>query len=150
MASEDTQLPFCLRIDTPSPEVKPSTDDLPLIEKETNTMSQGELDCLRKLFSFPSSIQIRLLEADETIASTRPSEVAFYEATFHVGICFPLHPIIRKILYFYNICPAQLIPNAWRSLIYAIVMWRSHKFILSLNEFRSLFTLCKNSKPNSR
>ena len=75
-------------------------------------MSQGELDRLRELFSFPSSIQIRLLEVDETIASTRPGEVAFYKATFHVGLRFPLHPIIRKILYFYNICPAQLILNA--------------------------------------
>ena len=116
MADEITQLPSSLRKDTPSLEVRPSADDLPPIERETNTMSQGELDCLKELFSFPSIFQIRLPKADETIASTHPSRVAFYKAAFHAGLHFSLHAIIRKTLYFYNTYPAQLVPNA-------IVVW---------------------------
>ena len=85
---------------------------------------------------------------DETIVSTCLGEVALYEAPFHACLRFPFHPIIRKILYFYNIFPTQLVPNAWRSLVYVTVVWWAHKFILSLNEFRSLFTLYRNQKPD--
>ena len=60
MADEVTQLPSSHRKNTPSPEVRPLANDLPLIESKTNTMSQGELDHLIELFSFPSGIQIKL------------------------------------------------------------------------------------------
>ena len=56
MVDKVTQLPSSPREDPLSPEVRPSVDALPLFERETNTMSQGELDRLRVSFSFPSSI----------------------------------------------------------------------------------------------
>ncbi|GFS32283.1 hypothetical protein Acr_00g0021730 [Actinidia rufa] len=96
-------------------------------------MTQGELDRLRESHSFPQSIQIRLPEVDETIVFTRSGEVAFYEATFHASLRLPLHPIIRRILYFYNICPTQLVPYEWRSLVRAMVLYfkaRSKKTLL--------------------
>ncbi|GFY82854.1 hypothetical protein Acr_02g0010940 [Actinidia rufa] len=80
-------------------------------------MTQGELDRLRESCSFSSSIQIRLPEADETILSPRPGEVAVYEAAFYAGLCLLIHPTIRRILHFYNIYSAQLVPNAWHSVI---------------------------------
>ncbi|GFZ11287.1 hypothetical protein Acr_22g0006850 [Actinidia rufa] len=58
-------------------------------------------------------IQIRLLEADETIASTHPGEVAFYEAAFQAGLRLPIHPTIKRILVYYKVSPTQLAPNAW-------------------------------------
>ena len=45
-------------------------------------MTQEKLDRLKESYSFPSGIKIRLPKKDETIASTHPSEVAFYEAAF--------------------------------------------------------------------
>ncbi|GFZ03476.1 hypothetical protein Acr_16g0001000 [Actinidia rufa] len=116
---------------------------------EINTITQGELDRLRKSCSFPSGIQIRLLEVDETIASTRLGDVAFYEVAFQAGLRFSIHPTIMRLLAYYNICPAQLAPNAWQSIIGAGVLWQFHKFALSLNEFRNLFGLFNNPKPNS-
>ena len=56
-----------------------------------------------------------MLEEGETIALTRPGEVAFYEA-FQAGLYFLIHPTIRMILQFYNIFPTKLIPNAWKSV----------------------------------
>ena len=119
MADEVIQLPSFPRQDTCSPGVKPLADDLPPIERETNTMSQGKLDRLRELFSFPSNIQIKHPKADETITFTRPRRGGLSQGGLH----FFLHPSIRKILYFYNICPVQLVPNAWRSLVCAIMVW---------------------------
>ena len=76
-------------------------------------MTQGELDRLKESCTFPSSILIRLPEVNETIASPCPGEMSFYEAAFHADLHLPIHPIIRRILYFFNICTTQLIPNVW-------------------------------------
>ena len=76
-------------------------------------MTAEELDLLRETYSFHQSIQVRLPEENKIILSTRPGEVAFYETSFQAGIRFRIHPTIRLILRFYNICPVQLVPNAW-------------------------------------
>ncbi|GFS34997.1 hypothetical protein Acr_00g0037220 [Actinidia rufa] len=92
----------------------------------------------------------RIPKEGKTIMSTRSGEVAFYKATFHADLRFPIHPTIRSILHFYNICPTQLVPNTWRSIVYAVVVWRYYKCTLSLNEFRCLYSLFTNPKPDSR
>ncbi|GFS44928.1 hypothetical protein Acr_00g0092960 [Actinidia rufa] len=68
-------------------------------------MTQDELDRLIESCSILSGIQIRL------------PEVAFYEATFLTGLCLSIYPTIKRILHFYNICHAQLVPNEWRSVL---------------------------------
>ncbi|GFS38938.1 hypothetical protein Acr_00g0060360 [Actinidia rufa] len=98
--------------------------------------------------SLEESPMVRLLDEGETIISTRPGEVAFYEVAFPAGLRFPLHPTIRLILQFYNICPAQLVPNAWRSIACSMALWRVYKYTLSLSEFRNLFSLNSNPKPD--
>ena len=81
-------------------------DDRPPPEREINTMTQGDLDHLRESCSFPSRIQTRPPNGNETIVSARPGEVAFYEVVFHASLHLPIHPTIKRILHFYNICPA--------------------------------------------
>ena len=112
-------------------------------------MTQGNLDRLKESCDFPVGIQTRLPEDDKTIISTRLGELTFYEGSFHAGLRLSIHPTIRRIVYFYNICPALLAPNAWQSVICAVVVWQYYKFALSTNEFRCLFSLFKNSKPYS-
>ena len=112
-------------------------------------MTQGGLDRLIESCFFPSGIQARLPEDNETIVSTRSGKVAFYKAAFHAGLRLPIHSTVKRILNFYNICPIQLSPNAWKSVVYAVAVWRYYKYALSLNEFRHLFILFKNPKPDS-
>ena len=113
-------------------------------------MTQGELDRLRESCFFSARIQTRLLKADEAIASTCLAEVAFYKATFQAGLHLPIHhPTLRRILAYYNVCPAQLASNAWQSMVCTIVLWQFKKFVISLNEFRYLFSLFNNPRPNS-
>ncbi|PSS11641.1 DNA polymerase [Actinidia chinensis var. chinensis] len=85
---------------------------LPSFKKE-NIMTLEDVNRLTESYSFPLCVQIRLPEAGKKINSARLSEVAFYEAAFHAGLHFPIHPTIRMILQFYNICPTQFVPNAW-------------------------------------
>ena len=84
----------------------PPVDDEPPPEREINTMTQDDLDRLRESCSFPVGIHTKLPEDDETFVSIRPSKVASYKTSLHAGLCLPLHPIIKRILHFYNISPA--------------------------------------------
>lgn len=69
-------------------------------------MTQDDLDCLKEMYSFLAGIQTRIPRKGETILSTSSGEVAFYEAVFSTALRFSIHPIVRRILSFYNICPA--------------------------------------------
>ena len=40
-----------------------------------------------------------------------PKMVCFFEATFDNGLRFPLHPFIKNVLQFFNVCSSQLSPN---------------------------------------
>ena len=104
-------------------------------------MSQAELDKLGSTYSFPSGVRLRIPGDGETILSARQGEVAFYEAAFLAGLRLPIHPTIREILIHYKICPAQLSPNAWRSIVCSLVIWRLFKRHMSCDEFRCLYSL---------
>ena len=71
-------------------EVAPLGDVHPSVMKEHNIMTPEELDLLRETYSFPQGVQLRLPEENETILSTRPGEVAFYEAAFPAGLRFSI------------------------------------------------------------
>ncbi|GFY89241.1 hypothetical protein Acr_06g0011810 [Actinidia rufa] len=131
-----------------SPEENPLVAIHPSVEEKTNIMTIEELNALRETYSFPPEVRARLPDEGETITSIHPGEVAFYEAAFPAGLRFPLHNTIRLILQFYNICPAQLVPNAWRSITCSMALWRVYKYSLSLSEFRNLFSLSCNPKPD--
>ncbi|GFZ10876.1 hypothetical protein Acr_22g0002740 [Actinidia rufa] len=115
--------------------------DTSSLNKESNVMSQVDLDNLGTTCSFPQGVRLRIPGDGETILSARQGKVAFYEAAFLAGLRFPIHPTIREILIHYKICPAQLSPNAWRSVICSLVIWRIFKRHLSFGEFRCLYSL---------
>ena len=98
-------------------------DGIPPPEKENNIMTQGELHQLKEAYRFLAEVRTRLPDASEPIILTRLGEVAFYEVAFSTSLCFQIYPLIRRILGFYNVCPAQLAPNAWQSMVGALVLW---------------------------
>ncbi|GFZ05248.1 hypothetical protein Acr_17g0008200 [Actinidia rufa] len=67
MMTKVTQYPYSPREDSSGNDGSPSIDTRPPLERETNIMTQGELDHLQESCSFPARIQIKLPEADETI-----------------------------------------------------------------------------------
>ena len=105
-------------------------DVRPPPNKETNIMTQDELDHLRESCYFPAGVQTRLSEASKTIMLALPSELALYKVVFQAGLRFPIHPTLRKILAFYNVCLTLLAPNARQSTVCALVLWRYKKYAL--------------------
>ena len=50
--------------------------------------------------------------------------VCFFEVAFENGLCFPLHPFIKRALQHFNVCPSQLSPNFWGVLVGLLVVFR--------------------------
>ena len=53
-----------------------------------------------------------------------PKMVCLFEVAFDNGLCFPLHPFIKRVLQHFNVCPSQLSPNLWGILIGLLVFFR--------------------------
>ncbi|GFS37956.1 hypothetical protein Acr_00g0054870 [Actinidia rufa] len=79
----------------PIDDPQPIRDEIPLLKKKTNIMTQEELGHSRESCLFPTGIQMRLPAVGETIALAFSSKVAFYVTGYLVGLRFPFH--------FYNI-----------------------------------------------
>ena len=53
-----------------------------------------------------------------------PKMVCFFEVAFDNGLCFPLHPFIKRVLQHFNVCPSQLSPNFWGILVGLLVLFK--------------------------
>ena len=71
-----------------------------------------------------------------------PKMVCFFEVAFDNGLCFPLHPFIKRLLQHFNVCPSQLSPNLWGILIGLFVFFRDKGFgVPSIALFLDLFSV---------
>ena len=82
------------------------------------------LDRYRVRYQIPEDVVLRIPESDEVSCSSRYGDVAFYEADFNAGIRFPMQPLMRELLDRLNLAPGQLAPNAWRTVVGSMVMWK--------------------------
>uniref|UniRef100_A0A2N9GB78 Uncharacterized protein n=1 Tax=Fagus sylvatica TaxID=28930 RepID=A0A2N9GB78_FAGSY len=82
------------------------------------------LDRYRRKFQIPEDVVLRIPESDEVACSSRYGDVAFYEADFNAGVRFPMQPLMRELLDRLNLAPGQLAPNAWRTVVGYMVMWK--------------------------
>ena len=82
------------------------------------------LDKYRRRYQIPEDVVLWILESDEVACLSRYGDVAFYEADFNAGVRFPLQPLMRELLDRLNLSPGQLAPNAWRTVVGCMVMWK--------------------------
>uniref|UniRef100_A0A2N9G0U8 Uncharacterized protein n=1 Tax=Fagus sylvatica TaxID=28930 RepID=A0A2N9G0U8_FAGSY len=61
---------------------------------------------------------------DERACLSKYDDMAFYEVDFNSGLRFPLQLFMRELLDRLHLSPCQLAPNAWRTVISCMVMWR--------------------------
>ena len=136
MIYEVNQSPESPMEDPLIPEVNPLVAIHSSVEKETNIMTLEELTLLGESYSFPQGVQIRIPE-EETITSTCQGEVAFYEAAFHAGLRFPIHPTIRLI---YNFTTYALLSSSSTRGEALFVQWCCGEYINKTCPFLCLGT----------
>jgi hypothetical protein len=104
------------------------------------------LDGYRRKYQIPEDVVLRIPASDEVACSSRYGDVAFYEADFKAGIRFPLQPLMRELLDRLNLAPDQLAPNAWRTVVGSMVMWKvlsEGKDDLTLDELLFCYKPCQ-------
>ena len=68
--------------------------------------------------------------------------VCFFEVAFDNGLCFPLHPFIKRVLQHFNVCPSQLALNFWGILVGLLVFFRDKGLgVPSIALFLDLFSV---------
>ena len=78
----------------------------------------------RHQFQIPKDIVLRIPDSNERACSSKYDDITFYEADFQAGFRFPMQPFKRELLVRLNFSSAQLAPNAWRTAIACMVMWK--------------------------
>uniref|UniRef100_A0A2N9F4W0 Uncharacterized protein n=2 Tax=Fagus sylvatica TaxID=28930 RepID=A0A2N9F4W0_FAGSY len=104
------------------------------------------LDKLRSRYQIPEDVVLRIPQSDEVACSSRFGDVAFYEADFNAGVRFPMQPLMRELLDRLNLAPGQLAPNAWRTVVGSMVMWKvlsEGKDDLTLDELLFCYKPCQ-------
>ena len=59
----------------------------------------------------PSGVQIWCPDFLTSYVVSIPKMVCFFKAAFEKGLRFPLHPFIKGVLQYFNVCPSYLSPN---------------------------------------
>ena len=98
---------------------------------------------IRSRFQFPSSVRVRIPNDDDKACYSYVDEVCFYEANFVNGLCFPIHPFLRKLFSRLSFAPTQLVPNLWRIVICCMVVWMlaNDGDTIRMDEFLHLYHL---------
>ena len=72
-------------------------------------------------FSFRRNYRVIVPSPTDTVDNPPPGCVAVYLEALELGLRFPLPKIIMDILRTYDISIAQLVPNAWASILSFVV-----------------------------
>ncbi len=82
------------------------------------------LENYRRRYQIHEDVVLWIPDPDKRACFSKYGDVAFYEADFRAGFKFPMQPFMRELLGRLNLSPGQLAPNAWRTAIACMVMWR--------------------------
>ena len=82
----------------------------------------GEIFVAR--FGLPFRVQVWCPDVLTSYVVQVSKMVCFFEVAFKNGLCFPLHPFIKRVLQHFNVCPSQLSPNFWGILVGLLVVFR--------------------------
>ena len=84
--------------------------------------SYGEIFAAR--YGPPFGVQVWCPDMLTSYVVQVPKMVCFFEVAFENGLCFPLHPFIKRVLQHFNVGPSQLSPNFWGILVGLLVVFR--------------------------
>ena len=88
----------------------------------------------------PFSVQVWSPDILTSYMVQVPKMVCFFVVAFDNGLCFPLHPFIKRVLQHFNVCHSQLYPNLWGILVGLLVFFKYKGFgVPSIALFLDLF-----------
>ncbi|GFP97044.1 hypothetical protein PHJA_001848500 [Phtheirospermum japonicum] len=108
-------------------------------EDVVSTLTYQDVERFKSLSYFPTHWECYVPGPEDGGLSMAPHfSLCLYEDMFRAGVRFPLHPSICEILDFYNVCPAQLAPNAWKVIIGFVTLASSMSLPVSAAVFSKM------------
>ena len=104
----------------------------------------------RYLYGIPLSVEIRVPIAQERVDWVMPGWVSVYELMLKDGMRFPIPRLIKDVCDHYEIAPSQLMPNAWRVLMYLESLSIRHGVDCELGEVLFSYYLKEQDKDKGR
>ena len=90
----------------------------------------------------PFGVQVWFPDIRTSYVVHVPKMVCFFEGAFENGLRLPLHPFIKRVLQYFNVCPSQLSPNLWGILIGLLVVFKDKGLgVPSIALFLDLFSV---------
>ena len=65
------------------------------------------------------------------------------------GVWFPLHPLLRDCLREWNLCPCQLLPNGFKTIMGVVQLNRILGISLSVLDIKDIYDRCTSADGNS-
>lgn len=88
-----------------------------LSDSLASLLTDSDMDGLRTIYGILDSIELRAPKEHEQEDWDVPGWTCFYECTLRLGFRFPVLFLVRRLLYYYDIAPSQLMSNIWRILL---------------------------------
>ena len=103
-----------------------------LKDSPASLVTSDHLHYLRAIYGIPRSIELRAPLRKERADWDIPGWTCFYEYVLRLGFRFPIPPLARRLLVYYDITPGQLMPNSWRILLSLTVLCEKYNIEFNL------------------
>ena len=95
-----------------------------------------------KRYKTPFGVQVWSPDILTSYVVQVPKMVRFFVVAFDNGLCFPLHPFIKRVMQHFNVCPSQRSPNFWGIMIKLLVLFEDKGLgVPSIALFLDLFSV---------
>ncbi len=113
-------------------------------EEVGSSLSGEELELICSRFFFQPGFRLETAGPGDRVTQPPPGRIAVYRETLWAGLRFPVHEFVSDLLAEYQLVPAQLAPNSWRTIIGFLSLCLGHGIPISVGLFRRCFLLKKN------
>ena len=115
-----------------------------------STLSEDEISELTSKYHLPTKGFWYVTPSSLRAHQSPPGGLAIYETFLEAGCRFPLEENLAEIFRLVGLCPSQLVPNGWRSLVSFIICCRGKGVAPKAELFLKLFRLVCSDKSELR
>ena len=105
----------------------------------------------RAQYRIPTNVEVRLDNPEDPFDDLvfHNSWMSFWLMTvIEGGVRFPLHPLLRDCLWEWNLCPCQLMPNAFKIIMGVVELNRILGINLGVSDIEDVYNMCKYVDEN--
>jgi len=121
-----------------------------LTNSPASLVTSDHLHYLRAIYGIPRSVELRAPLSNKRADWDIPGWTCFYEYIIRLGFRFPIPPLARRLLVYYDIAPGQLMPNSWRILLSLTVLCEKYNIELNLGCLLHNYYLKEHVKDEGR